>query len=27
MAIIQGHAKSSGVTAFYPKTIDQSLRF
>jgi len=27
MAIIQGHAKSSGVTAFYSKTIDQSLRF
>mgnify|MGYP000636864678 CR=1 FL=1 len=26
MSIIQGHAKSSGVTAFYPKTIDQSLR-
>ena len=27
MSIIQGHAKSSGVTAFYPTTIDQSLRF
>lgn len=27
MSIIQGHAKSSGVSAFYTKTIDQSLRF
>ena len=27
MAIIQGHAKSSGVQGFYPTTIDQSLRF
>jgi hypothetical protein len=27
MSIIQGHAKSSGVSEFYPTTINQSLRF